>query len=237
MSDNIINKKEQKKPEEICSSEKSTLQKKRKNNIKSSGLNSNITETGFNLLYFEINDIDPREYFAEKCRVDQINQKSPEKNEEIDNIKNITIPINNYSDNTDNISYFSLGSPEPEDEETKNKREKIIKKMEANADDINYEKNFDIFDYSKMEFISGNDFSGEKLQKEQNINFNRNSISTAGCTGPNNVNIELIKKSKNKIGKYEKRKNRFKFKGTQKEKRIDKSNSIRKKERSRARSN
>ena len=42
MSDNIINKKEQKKPEEICSSEKSTLQKKRKNNIKSSGLNSNI---------------------------------------------------------------------------------------------------------------------------------------------------------------------------------------------------
>ena len=109
--------------------------------------------------------------------------------------------------------------------------------MEANANDINIEQNFGIFDCSKMEFISENDFSGEKLQKEQNINPNHNNISTAGCTGPNNVNIELIKKSNNNNEKYEKRKNRFKFKGTQKEKRIDKSNSIRKKERSRSRSN
>ena len=124
MSDNIINKKEQKKPEEICSSEKSTLQKKRKNNIKSSGLNSNITEPDYNLLYFEINDIDPREYFSQKSRVDQINQKSPEKNEEINNLKNVTILINNCSDNTDNNSYFSLESPEPKTKKLKTKEKK-----------------------------------------------------------------------------------------------------------------
>ena len=238
MSSNIINKKDQKKTEEICSSEKSTLQKKRKNNTKSSALKSHTTEADFNLLYFENNNINPIKYFAEKRSVDQITQKIPDKNKEINNINNIAIPINNCSDNIDNISFFSLESPEPEDEETKNKRKEIIQKMEAKADDIIIEENFDIFDYSKMDFIFENGFSGEKVQKEQNINVNHCSISTAGCTSPNNTNIVLIKKSNNKNnGECEKRKNRFKFKGNKTEKRVDKSNSIRKKERSRSRSN
>lgn len=237
MSANIINKNEQKKAEEICSSQKS-LQKKRKNNTKSSALKYNTTEEDFNLLYFENNNINPIKYFAEKRSVDQINQKSPDKNKELNNINNIKIPVNNCSDNIDNISFFSLESPEPEDEETKNKRKEIIQKMTAKADDKIIEEIFDIFDYSKMVFISENGFSGEKVQKEQNINVNHINISTTGCTGPNNANIELIKKPNDKNnGKYEKRKNGFKFKGSKKEKRIDKSNSIRKKERSRSRSN
>ena len=250
MSANIIYKKEQKKTEEICPSEKSNLQnvlngssktkpKKRKNNAKSSALKPNTTEININLLYFENNNINPRKYFAEKRSVDQINQKSPDKNKEINNIKNITIPVNNCSDNIDNISFFSFEFLEPEDEETKNKRKEIIQKMEAKTDDIIFEGNFDIFDYSKMDFIiSETGFSGEKIQKEQIINTNYNSKSTEGYSSPNSAKIELIKKSKNKNNKkYEKRKNRFKFKGSKKEKRIDKSNSIRKKERTRSRSN
>ena len=175
-----------------------------------------------NLLYFLNNDIDPKKYFAEKRRLEENRQANRNKKKDINNIKKI-----------DNISYYSSEYSEFEDEETKNKREEIIQKMEAKTDDIIFEKDFDIFDYSKMDSdISEFLLSGEKVQNEQTININDNSMTY--YTSPNNTDTELFKKSKNK---NKKRKNRFKLKGSKKEKRIDKSNSIRKRERSRFRSN
>ena len=180
-----------------------------------------MNENNYNLLYFENNDIDPRQFFAEQRRLAQIGQANPNENKGMGGVKKI-IPLNNCSNNIDNIS---LGFPEPEDEETKNKKEVIIQKMKEKTDDIRFEKNFDIFDYSKMDLDISESCFFEENEQTININDNNNSMMTY-YTSPNNTDKELIRKRKNKNKNIKKR---IKFKRVKKEKSIDKSYSIRKK--------
>ena len=53
-----------------------------------------MNENNYNILYFENNGIDPKQFFAEKRRLEKISKANPNENKEINNIKKIT-PINN----------------------------------------------------------------------------------------------------------------------------------------------
>lgn len=198
--------------------------------------NSNQNFDKLNLLYFEINNIKAKDYFAEKRNEEQ--QKKITQNNQNENLEQKNQKQNNKN-NVDDLddsrnSSFSSDFSYFEGDEKKNEREEIIKKLTKKTDDITF-IDFDIFDYSKMmdEDLDFNFFNEKNKDKNESID-NSNLLSTH-TTDIKNSQIHLIKKAKNSgLESNEKRKNKY-YRNIKKEI-IDKSKSLkRNKERSRSR--
>lgn len=204
-----------------------------------------ITTQEINLLFFENNNINPNLYFRNLRKEQQkiISQNSQTKNKNNLNINNInqqlnlkTLDLNNQEkpDTWSNIINSSFSSnfsdSEEDDEETKMQREEIIKKLCKRTDEIKFDENFNIFDFSKMINICEIPIlRKEKKDKMKNQEIENSKLST----DKSESNIELIKTAVKK--KDEKRGN--KFQRNIKREKNDKSKSIdRKKERSRSNS-
>ena len=204
-----------------------------------------ITTQEINLLFFENNNINPNLYFRNLRKEQQkiISQNSQTKNKNNLNINNInqqlnlkTLDLNNQEkpDTCSNIINSSFSSnfsdSEEDDEETKMQREEIIKKLCKRIDEIKFDENFNIFDFSKMINICEIPIlRKEKKDKMKNQEIENSKLST----DKSESNIELIKTAVKK--KDLKRGN--KFQRNIKREKNDKSKSIdRKKERSRSNS-
>lgn len=187
-----------------------------------------------NLLFFENNNINRKSFFR-NLRKEHEKNNSKETLNKINinqplNLKDLNLNNQEKSGNYDNIcdSSFSIYLSDLEDdEEAKKENEEIIKKMSKRTDDIIFDKNFNIFDFSKMiDICLLPTFEKEKEENLKNQENDKLSLST----DKTDSNIEIIK-----IKKDKKRVNNFKR--VIKRKKNDKSKSIdRKKERSRSNS-
>ena len=143
-----------------------------------------------NLLYFENNNINAKEYYRQKNEINKINErisKEPEVEESSPNENNS--PQNSPS-SFDDISYLENG--ENENEETASK-----KSFEFPID------GYDVFDYSK---VIKNDESNYELSEKEEKNDSINKDSTLP-TKPKKKQIKTIKKYKDED--EDKRNNNF----------------------------
>jgi len=153
------------------------------------------SRSSVNLLFFENNNINPKDYFRQPNeKKNNNNIKTTKPHEPLqENISQNLLDLSKESSNS-----FSFSDFEDNTNEIKNNK---------NCDEFIFPiPNFDIFDYSKCIQISTQDGDDdEEIKKEKNeLNDVDEDSKSTGPTEPNQNKIELVKKAE--IDKKERKK-------------------------------
>jgi len=158
------------------------------------------TSQNVNLLFFEFNNINAKEYYKHQNELNKKNNTKITKPSSVsDAQKNSTQNMLSLSKESSNSFSFS----EIEENENQNENENKCQ----NCDEFIFPlPNFDIFDYSKViEISSPDDDDDEVLYKKKESNNVDLDDKSTGPTDQNQNKIELIKKAK--IDKYKGKRN------------------------------
>ncbi len=155
------------------------------------------TSQNVNLLFFEFNNINAKDYYKRQNELNKKNNTKITKPSGIsDAQKNSTQNMLSLSRESSNS--FSFSEIEEKENENENKFQ--------NCDEFIFPlPNFDIFDYSKVIEISSQDDDDEVLYKKKKSNNVDLDDKSTGPTDQNQNKIELIKKAK--IDKYKGKRN------------------------------